>query len=101
MHPAGRLYFTALLRRLTSTWRRRIGSTQIGVSLPITGGRSVTLWVDTGFTADMEITDVAFGSEAYFDLLTTPGMAEWLAVGPQVVVVTGPGTAVRVTLTQE
>ncbi len=63
-------------------------------------GQLIDLWVDTGFKVEMKITQVQFGSDAYFDLLDEPsmsGMAAWLAIGPEIVVVTGANSAVRVT----
>jgi Ca-activated chloride channel family protein len=60
-------------------------------------GLPVALWVDTLFRDEMQVTDIAFGSDEYFALLDTPGMAAYLAVGPELVVVTGPASAVRIT----
>jgi hypothetical protein len=45
----------------------------------------------------MQLTTVPFGSDEYFALLAQPGMAAWLAVGPEIVIVTGADTAVRIT----
>ena len=62
-------------------------------------GNPVALWVDVNFTDDMDVTEVVFGSDAYFDLLaTSPEMANWLSLSPTVVVVTGEEEAVRVVL---
>lgn len=58
----------------------------------------VELWVDTAYREGMDVTEIPFGSDAYFALLDQPGMAEWLAVAPEVVVVTGDNTAVRITV---
>jgi Ca-activated chloride channel homolog len=60
-------------------------------------GQPIELWVDTEYLEGMDVTEVPFGSDAYFALLDQPGMAEWLAVGPQVVIVTGENAAVRIT----
>lgn len=56
-----------------------------------------SLWVDTGFVETMAVTTVVLGSDAYFDLLAEPEMAQWLAISAELVVVTGPESAVRVT----
>ena len=60
-------------------------------------GQPIELWVDTEYREGMDVTEVPFGSDAYFALLDEPGMAEWLSVGPLVVIVTGENAAVRVT----
>ena len=60
-------------------------------------GQPIELWVDTEYHDGMDVTEIPFGSDAYFALLDEPGMAEWLAVGPQVVIVTDENTAVRIT----
>ena len=60
-------------------------------------GQPIELWVDTAYREGMDVTEIMFGSDAYFALLDQPGMAEWLAVAPQVVIVTGDNTAVRIT----
>jgi Ca-activated chloride channel family protein len=59
-------------------------------------GRPADLWVDTTYRDEMDVTTIEFGSDEYFALLDQPGMAEWLAVGPELVVVTGNNTAVRI-----
>ena len=64
-------------------------------------GAPVELWVDVNFTDDMDVTQVVFGSDEYFDLLaTSPEMAAWLSLSPTVVVVTGEEEAVRVVLAE-
>lgn len=63
-------------------------------------GRMIDLWVDTGYREEMELTVVPFGSDAYFALLDEPGMAERLALGVEIVIVTAEETAIRVTATQ-
>jgi Ca-activated chloride channel family protein len=60
-------------------------------------GQPVELWVDTSFSEEMQVETIAFASDPYFALLDSPGMAAWLAVGPEIVIVTGPATAVRIT----
>jgi Ca-activated chloride channel family protein len=60
-------------------------------------GGAGSIWVDTGFVETMAVTTVALGSDAYFDLLAEPEMAQWLAISAELVVVTGPESAVRVT----
>ncbi len=45
-------------------------------------------WVDTAFTADQPQQEIAFGSEAYFDLLAQhPDWREYFAVSPNLIVV--------------
>ena len=44
-------------------------------------GQPIELWVDTEYREGMDVTEIPFGSDAYFALLDEPGMAEWLAVG--------------------
>lgn len=63
-------------------------------------GQPIDFWVDTAYREGMEVTTVRFGSDDYFALLDEPNMAEWLSVGPAVVIVTGDNTALRIT-TQE
>lgn len=60
-------------------------------------GQPIDVWVDTAFRDDMQVTTVRFGSDAHFAMLDQPGMAEWLAIGPELVIVTGDSTAVRIT----
>jgi Ca-activated chloride channel family protein len=60
-------------------------------------GRTLDLWVDTTYREDMALETVLFGSDAYFALLDQPDMAEWLALSPEIVIVTGENTALRVT----
>lgn len=60
-------------------------------------GQVLELWVDRTFTPDMPTTTIEFGSDAYFALLDEPGMAEWLALSPEMIVVTGENAAIRVT----
>ena len=62
-------------------------------------GTAIPFWVDTGFRDTMEITNVEFGSAAYFDLLDERGMGDWLSLSPEMLIVTGEETAVRVTTT--
>ncbi len=60
-------------------------------------GQVLELWVDRAFTPDMSTTTIEFGSDAYFALLDEPGMAEWLTLSPEIIVVTGENAAIRVT----
>lgn len=60
-------------------------------------GAVYELWVDTAYREEMALETVLFGSDAYFALLDMPGLAEQLALSPEMVVVTGSDTAVRVT----
>ncbi len=60
-------------------------------------GRVLELWVDQAYTEGMPTTTVEFGSDAYFALLDEPGMAAWLALSPELIVVTGENEAIRVT----
>lgn len=60
-------------------------------------GQVLALWVDRAFTPDMPTTTIEFGSDAYFALLDEPGMAEWLTLSPEIIVVTGENAAIRVT----
>jgi hypothetical protein len=49
----------------------------------------------------MEMLWVAFGDEAYFSLAADPTMAQWLSLGPEIVVVDSQGTALRITTDAE
>lgn len=71
--------------------------------LPDAAGTRLPLWVDTTFDEAMTVTTIAFGSDAYFALLDAqPGMAQWLAISPEMIIVTGEHSAVRITtLAQE
>jgi Ca-activated chloride channel family protein len=60
-------------------------------------GSQVPFWVDTSYKQSMNLTWVEFASDAYFDLLKQAGMAEWLAVGQEVVIVVSDKEAIRVT----
>lgn len=60
-------------------------------------GSRVGLWVDTQYDEAMAMTTVVFGSDAYFELLDEPGMAQWLSISPEVIVVVDAGSAVRIT----
>jgi Ca-activated chloride channel homolog len=60
-------------------------------------GQPVDFWVDTAFRESMEVTAIRFGSDAYFALLDRPGIAEWLAIGPEIVIVTSDNSALRIT----
>ncbi|HHY57028.1 MAG TPA: VWA domain-containing protein [Chloroflexi bacterium] len=64
-------------------------------------GVTRALWVDTAYDDAMELTTVEFGSDAYFALLDDPALAQWLALSPELIVVTGAKTALRITVTQQ
>jgi Ca-activated chloride channel family protein len=66
----------------------------------LTGADGVArpLWVDTTYDEAMALTTVEFGSDAYFALLDDPILAQWLAISPELIVVTGDGSALRVTV---
>ena len=63
-------------------------------------GQPLALWVDTSFAATMQIETVLFGSERYFALAQQPTMARWLAISPELIVVTAPDKALRITTVQ-
>ena len=63
-------------------------------------GQVLELWVDQAYTPGMRTTTIEFGSDAYFALLDEPGMAEWLALSPELIVVTGEDEAIRVTVVE-
>jgi len=60
-------------------------------------GETLALWVDTAYDEAMEVTTLEFGSDAYFALLDDPDLAQWLAISPELIVVTGEDTALRIT----
>ncbi len=64
-------------------------------------GRTAELWVDTAYTEEMRLEQVAFASERYFELAAQPGMAAMLAVSSEMVIVTGENTAIRITSAEE
>lgn len=59
--------------------------------------RSLTLWVDTLYTMDMQLTTVQFGSDCYFALAKEPQVAAWLALAPDLIIVRDAQTALRIT----
>jgi Ca-activated chloride channel family protein len=61
-------------------------------------GRQVEVWVDTLYNNQMKVEEVRFGSERYFALARQPGMAAWLAISPELVIVLNDGRAIRITL---
>ncbi len=63
-------------------------------------GSLYELWVDTTYREEMAVKTVLFGSDDYFALLDQPGMAEWLSLSAELVIVTGEDTAVRVTMVE-
>ncbi len=64
-------------------------------------GRALEFWLDTAYDDAMDVTTIQFGSEAYFDLLDEPGMAEWLAISPELLIVVGDDEAIRITTLDE
>lgn len=63
-------------------------------------GQTVALWVDTRYTEGMAIETVTFGSARYFELAKQPQTAQWLAISPELIIVTAPGKALRITTVQ-
>jgi Ca-activated chloride channel family protein len=59
-------------------------------------GAAVEFWVDTLYTEEMAVTEVVFGSDEYFALAGDPMMAAWLAISPELLLVTDGENAVRV-----
>jgi Ca-activated chloride channel family protein len=64
-------------------------------------GISLPLWVDTAYTQEMSLMWVEFASDEYFALAAQPNMAEWLAVGQEIVIVVTDTQAIRVTTNRE
>ena len=61
-------------------------------------GSTVPFWADVDYRSDMPLRWVVFGSDEYFALAADPDVAQWLALGPEIVFVDGQGAgAVRVT----
>lgn len=60
-------------------------------------GTSLPFWVDTAYKKEMRLLWVEFGSDNYFALAQQPNMAEWLAVGHEIVIVVSDTEAIRVT----
>lgn len=61
-------------------------------------GSSLPFWVDTAYTDEMRLTWVEFASDSYFLLTSQPYMAEWLAVGQEMVIVVSEREALRITM---
>ncbi|NOX61940.1 MAG: VWA domain-containing protein [Chloroflexi bacterium] len=59
-------------------------------------GQVLELWVDAAYRADMTPQIVVFGSDAYFALAEQPGIAQWLAISPELMLII-KGTAYRIT----
>jgi hypothetical protein len=57
--------------------------------------------VDTAYTQEMSLMWVEFASDEYFALAAQPNMAEWLAVGQEIVIVVSDTQAIRVTTNRE
>ena len=72
---------------------------QGSVTLP--NGRQADLWVDTAYTEEMVLEQVAFAGERYFELAAEPGMAEMLALSPEMVIVVDAEHAIRITSAEE
>jgi Ca-activated chloride channel family protein len=64
-------------------------------------GTALPFWVDTAYKQEMSLTWVEFASDAYFALAQQPKMAEWLAVGQEMVIVVSDTQAIRVTTNAE
>ncbi|MBK8050425.1 MAG: hypothetical protein IPK16_26980 [Anaerolineales bacterium] len=64
-------------------------------------GQTLTLWVDTQYGEEMTVETIQFGSDEYFALLKQPELAAWLALSPELVLVTGPDAAMRITTQEE
>jgi Ca-activated chloride channel family protein len=64
-------------------------------------GASLPFWVDTAYRQEMTLLWVEFGSEQYFALAQQPEMAEWLAVGAEMVIVVSDTEAIRITTSAE
>jgi Ca-activated chloride channel family protein len=60
-------------------------------------GAPLDLWVDATYDETMALTTIQFGSDAYFALLDDPDLAQWLALSPELIVVTDAGEALRIT----
>jgi hypothetical protein len=64
-------------------------------------GSTLPFWVDTAYTQQMSLMWVEFASDEYFALSEQPSMAEWLAVGQEMVIVVSDTQAIRVTTNAE
>lgn len=62
---------------------------------------SLPFWVDTAYRQNMTLMWVEFASDEYFTLALEPTMAEWLAVGQEMVIVVSETQAIRVTTNAE
>ncbi|MGL4651335.1 MAG: VWA domain-containing protein, partial [Caldilineaceae bacterium] len=60
-------------------------------------GEPVQLWVDTTWDEVTPTETLEFGSDAYFELVEDPTVAEWLSLSPEMVVVLDDGSVIRVT----
>lgn len=59
--------------------------------------KRLTLWVDLLYNEDMQVETVQFGSDCYFALLQEPGLAQWLALSPELLIVRDEHHALRIT----
>jgi len=57
----------------------------------------LTLWVDLLYNERMQVETVQFGSACYFALLEEPGLAAWLALSPELIIVRDANHALRIT----
>lgn len=64
-------------------------------------GTSLPFWVDTAYKQQMILMWVEFASDEYFALAQQTSMAEWLAVGQEIVIVVSETQAIRVTTNAE
>jgi hypothetical protein len=64
-------------------------------------GTSLPFWVDTAYKQQMSLMWVEFAGDEYFMLAQEPKMAEWLAVGQEMVIVVSETQAIRVTTNAE
>lgn len=64
-------------------------------------GSALPFWVDTAYKTEMTLQWVEFAGDTYFTLAQNPDMAEWLAIGQEMVIVVGDNEAIRVTANAE
>lgn len=60
-------------------------------------GQALELWVDAAYQEGMTTETVRFASDRYFDLAQDARVARWLALSPEMIIVLGDGSALRVT----
>jgi len=82
-----------LEKQLTAMKEQVAVSKEDESSMKEAGGKTFHLkddvWVDTAFDekSSPKVEEITFGSKEYFDLLKTPGLSKFLAVGRQVLFV--------------